>query len=133
MSRAALIAAVLLSGACAHEPQHNSTVPVGRWGGDQIGLDISPSGSGVITLPCAGAVFNGPVRLDVGGHFLTAGTFTQSSGAPAVEPSVPLPANISGRLDNDDTLWLDVATRDGLVVRSAPLRLGREPVIHHCP
>ena len=96
-------------------------------------MDVDPSGSGIVTLPCAAAAFAGPVKLDIGGHFFTAGTFTQGSGAPPVEAPSPVPANISGRLDSDGTLWLDIATLEGRVVESAQLQLGREPVIHHCP
>ena len=133
MRGAAIIALTILSGACAHQQGAASIIPAGRWGGEQVGLDIDPSGSGVVTLPCAGASFAGPLKLDAGGHFLTTGTFTQGSGAPPVEPPTPVPASISGRLDGDGTLWLDIATRDGPVVKSAQLRLGREPVIYHCP
>lgn len=133
----AVIAAALavIASGCAHgEYRPEGTgIPAGRWGGDQIALDIDGAGSGRITLPCAGAAFSGPVKLDIGGHYLTAGTYIQGSGAPPPQPPVPRPANISGRLDRDGTLWLDVATRDGWIVKSARLWRGREPVIHHCP
>jgi hypothetical protein len=132
--RLAGAAALLLAG-CAHgeyQPE-GSTIPAGRWGGEQIAVDIDASGTGLITLPCAGGRFDGPVKLDIGGHFLTVGTFTQGSGAPPSEPPMPVPAIISGRLDRDGTLWLDVATRDSYPVRSARLWRGREPLIHHCP
>ena len=133
MNRAAALA--LLASGCAHGAYHpeGSTIPAGRWGGDQIALDIDASGAGQITLPCAGARFDGPVKLGVGGHFLTEGRFIQGSGAPPPVPPSPVAATISGRLDQDGTLWLDVAARASYPVRSAKLRRGREPVIHHCP
>ena len=128
-------ALALLAAGCAHAPYNpeGATIPAGRWGGEQIALDIDESGSGRITLPCAGASFSGPVKLDIGGHYLVTGTYTQGSGAPPPQPPVPQPANISGRLDSDGTLWIDIAIRDSYPVRSARLRRGREAVIHHCP
>jgi hypothetical protein len=43
-----------------------------------------------------------------------------------------VPANISGRLDRDGTLWLDIALRDSYPVRSARLHLGVEPKLLRC-
>ena len=132
--RIAVLAVLLLAG-CAHGEYHpeGTLLPTGQWGGDQIGLEVDASGAGQISLPCASARFEGPIKLDIGGHFFTSGTYTQGSGAPPTQPPAPVPANIGGRLDQDGTLWLDVATRDSYSVRSARLWRSRESVIHHCP
>jgi hypothetical protein len=119
-----LAALALLASSCAHAPERGTTLPAGQWGGDQVALEISPDGLGRITMSCAEAEFAGPVKLDVGGHFLTSGSYTRGTGVATTEPPVAVPATISGRLDPGGVLWLDVATRDSYPVRSARLQRG---------
>lgn len=127
--RMAAAALVMLAG-CATVPPAGHLA--GSWGGDQVALEIAADGSGRIELSCASAEFAGPVKLDIGGHFLTSGRFFRGTGVAMVEPPLPVPANISGRLDANGTLWLDIALRDSYPVRSAKLKRGAEPVLMRC-
>src|SRR3954447_6653101 len=76
--KCALALAVLLGG-CVSAPglsRERESIPPGQWGGDQIALDVSADSRGHVELSCASAEFTGPVKLGVGGHFLTrAGSF----------------------------------------------------------
>lgn len=130
--RTAIVLGALLAGGCATTDRAPAPL-AGRFGGDQAELLIDDAGGGRVILPCAAAAFEGPVMLDAGGHWLKAGTFTQGSGAPPPEPPQPQPANISGRLDRDGSLWLSIATRGGLVVNNARLYRDRATTIAFCP
>lgn len=107
-------------------------LPPGKWGGDQIALEISEDGRGRIELSCGSAEFAGPVKLDIGGHFLTEGRYARGTGVAMMNPPPPVAATISGRLDAGGVLWLDIATRDSYPVRSARLRRGAEPQLLRC-
>ena len=131
--RLATAAALLLAG-CVHgeyRPE-GSTIPAGRWGGDQIALEIRGDGSGRIELSCASAEFTGPVKLDIGGHFLTSGRYWRGTGVAMRDPPPPAPASISGRLDRNGILWLDIALAESYPVRSARLELGATPKLLRC-
>ncbi|MES2000792.1 MAG: hypothetical protein V4444_00550 [Pseudomonadota bacterium] len=129
-----LVAAIVMSG-CATAPPgagNEVTLPPGQYGGDQIALDVAADGGGHIELSCASAEFTGPVKLDPGGHFLTAGSYTRGTGVATIQPPPSLPANISGRLDSDGTLWLDIALRDSYPLRSVRLKRGAAPNLMRC-
>jgi hypothetical protein len=135
MSRHAALALFLVSAGCARSweaSEEGRTLPPGQWGGDQIGLEISATGRGHVSLSCGSADFTGPVKLDVGGHFLTAGTYTRKTGVETVDGPVPVPANISGRLEPGGVLWLDVAIARAYPVRSARLRRGAAAKLVGC-
>lgn len=134
MRTPALLVALALAGCATATGSSNDgqMLPVGQWGGEQIALDIAADGSGRIELSCASAEFDGPVKLDVGGHFLTAGRFALGTGVAMKDPPPPVPANISGRLDETGTLWLDIALRDSYPVRSARLKRGATPNLLRC-
>lgn len=116
----------------AEPDRHGQALPSGDWGGDQIALHVAPDGSGTIEMSCASARFAGPVTVDVGGHFLTAGTFTRGTGVETMQPPPSVNANISGRLDQDATLWLDIALGDSYPVRSARLTRGAPAKLLRC-
>ncbi len=126
---AILVTTPALAG-CAYHPEGN--VLAGHWGGDQASLAIDPDGRANIRMGCASADFDGPVKLDVGGHWLRDGTFTQGSGAPPPVPPSPVPAMIGGRLDRDGTLWLSIATSDGQRLDNAKLYRNRQPGFALC-
>ena len=135
MSRHAGLALLLVSAGCVHSgaaPGDGRTIPPGQWGGDQIALEISANGRGHVSLSCGSADFRGPVKLDVGGHFLTAGTYTRGSGVETVDGPTPVPASISGRLDPGGALWLDIAIARAYPVRSARLHRGVAPKLVRC-
>lgn len=135
MIRALAIGLLLAAGGCAQSIEsatRPATLPAGRWAGEQIELAIDSDGHGRISLPCASAEFTGPAKLDVGGHFLANGTFTHGTGVETIEPPMAVPASISGRLDGNGLLWLDVATRQGYPVRSARLRRGSASNLMRC-
>lgn len=129
-ARAAILLAGLALASCAHRPE--GTALTGNWGGGEASLSIDGDGHAEIRMGCAGAAFEGPTRLDVGGHWLRPGTFTQGSGAPPPVPPTPVPAMISGRLDRDGTLWLSIATSDGQRLDNAKLYRNREPGFALC-
>lgn len=131
MKRPAIAAALLLAHCATPNPDGRATL-VGRWGGEQIALALSADGSGRIDLSCAFATFAGPVMLDVGGHFLTNGEYVRGTGVATVDPPAAIPATISGRLDRDGILWLDIAAGGSYPVRSARLRRGAEPQLLRC-
>ena len=123
----------LLASGCAHQAgSSDGQMLSGQWGGDQIALEIAADGSGQIEMSCASAAFAGPVKLDIGGHFLTAGQFTRGTGVAMINPPPPVPANISGRLDQGGVLWLDIALADSYPVRNARLRRGAAPNLLRC-
>ena len=127
--------AALSLAACASAPgpaSQGDTLPPGRWAGEQIALEISPSGGGHIELSCASAEFLGPVKVDVGGHFLTEGRFARGTGVATQDGPAWVPANISGRVDPGGVLWLDIALRDSYPVRSARLEHGAEANLLRC-
>ncbi|GAA4711199.1 hypothetical protein H9L13_02315 [Sphingomonas lutea] len=133
--RNALILFSLIASGCASAPQPShvgGNLPSGRWGGDQVALEISADGSGRIEMSCATAEFAGPVKVDVGGHFLTDGRFARGTGVATREGPEWVPATISGRVDGRETLWLDIALRDSYPVRSARLTRNAEPNLLRC-
>ena len=132
MKAIALLA--LLGCGCAHHAAsiEGQRIPAGQWGGDQISLEIAADGSGRIELSCASAAFAGPVKLDIGGHFLTAGQINRGTGVATMEPPPAVPANISGRLDQGGVLWLDIALADSYPVRNARLQRGAAPNLLRC-
>lgn len=129
-ARAAILLAGLALASCAHRPE--GVALTGTWGGGEASLSIDGDGHAEIRMGCASAAFDGPTPLDVGGHWLRSGTFTQGSGAPPPVPPQSVPANISGRLDRDGTLWMSIATLDGLKLRDARLYRNREPGFALC-
>ena len=132
MQRVTLLALLAAGCSAVPLPPGSPTLPPGQWGGDQVGLVIGPDGSGRIEMSCASAEFDGPVSLDSGGHFLVAGRFRSGTGVAMIDPPPPVAANISGRLDGPDDLWLDIALRDSYPLRNARLRRGREPALLRC-
>ena len=127
--------ALVVVGGCAAAPglsREEGTLPPGQWGGDQIALEISADGSGHVELSCGSADFAGPVKVGLGGHFLTTGRYVRGTGVATMEPPASVPANISGRLDRGGILWLDIAVRDAYPVRSARLQRGVEPKLLRC-
>ncbi len=129
-----LLALVALAG-CVSAPNPSNAkqmLPAGQWGGEQVALEIAGDGSGRIELSCASAEFAGPVKLDVGGHFLTSGRFSRGTGVAMMNPPPPVPAQISGRLDRGGVLWLDIALADSYPVRRARLKRGAVPNLVRC-
>ena len=135
MSRTLPLALAFLASGCA-QPIQSASVPqafaAGRWAGDQVELELFPDGHGLVTLPCAKVEFAGPLKRDIGGHFLAAGLLTSSAGPDTRPPRSAVPANVSGRLDPGGILWLDVALRDSYPVRSVRLRRGSSSNLLRC-
>lgn len=133
--RTVWISAAIAIAGCTAGPQRpvpGQIIPAGQWGGEQIALDVAADGSGRIEMSCASAEFNGPVSLDSGGHFLTAGRFAAGTGVAMKDAPPPVPANISGRLDPGGILWLDIALAGSYPVRNARLKRGATPNLLRC-
>lgn len=131
--RLAMTPLVLAASSCMTTSVNGGQALSGRWGGEQIELSFDDAGDGRIALPCASATIEGPVTLDVGGHWMKSGTYTQGSGAPPPAPPIPIPANISGRLDADGTLWISLATSEGMKVENLKLHRDRAATLYFCP
>lgn len=130
--KSAIAIALPLPAACAALPVTPVSLPPGQWGGEQIALEVAPDGSGRIELSCGSAGWTGPVKVDVGGHFLTFGHYERGTGVAMQSPPPPEPASISGRLDRSGILWLDIALRDTYPVRSARLQRGAAANLMRC-
>lgn len=122
-----------LLAACVHPAGIEGSRLSGNWGGSEASLSIDADGRGTIMMGCASAQVDGPITLDVGGHWLRSGSFTQGSGAPPPVPPTPVPAMVSGRLDADGTLWLSIATSNGQPLSNSKLYRDREPSFFICP
>jgi hypothetical protein len=123
----------LLSGCATLErSEHANILLTGHWGKPGIGVTMHGEG-GSVHWACASAQFQGAARTDIGGHFLKAGTYRVLGRSVAGGTAASEPANISGRLNADGSLWVDVSIRSGQLVRSQRLNRVKSPVVTSCP
>ncbi len=130
MRRAVLILSLAAS-ACANVPP--AGVPLtGRWGGDHVGLHLTPSG-GTLDYDCAAGRIDGPVLPRADGTFQAAGTHTPGTGGPEREGVVPrsYAAQYDGSV-RGDRMTLQVRVETGVLVGPFTLRRGAEPMLMRC-
>ncbi|HUQ13489.1 MAG TPA: hypothetical protein VM055_04360 [Novosphingobium sp.] len=75
----ASIAASLTAG-CATPPTPGAAL-LGNWGGEHIGLELTPTG-GRLAYDCAAGTIDGPLAPDRGGRFAASGTHSPGHGGP---------------------------------------------------
>ena len=122
--RRALLLVALGASACASVPP--AGVPLtGRWGGDHVGLDLTPSG-GTLDYDCAAGRIDGPVLPRADGTFQAVGTHTPGTGGPEREGVVP--PSYAARYDGlgsgrpDDPAGASRDRRPGGTVHAPPRR-----------
>jgi len=108
-----------------------TSVPVGSFGGMNIGLAVTAAG-GTITLPCGSTgTITPPLPLDATGHFSAAGTITPASNGgvqPVGSGPKPYAAQFTGTTDGK-TLNLTITpnTSTGLSAATYTLTYGATP------
>ena len=128
-ARRVLLALVLL-GACGRD-EVPSTLPVGTWGGDDVGFVVSAD-SAHIHLGCTRGDITGPIPIAAGGTFDVVGR--HNVDAFPVDLEIFHPARYSGRLHGNDRLTIEVTLTDtGRRLGPAEAFLGREPRLGNCP
>ena len=125
------LALALAASACASVPP--AGVPVtGRWGGDHVGLELTPSG-GTLDYDCAAGRIDGPVLPRADGTFQAFGIHTPGTGGP--ERVGVVPPSHSARYDGSlrgDSMTLQVRVETGVLVGPFTLRRGAEPLLMRC-
>jgi hypothetical protein len=116
----------------AWRSEHANILLSGHWGRPGIGVTMHSEG-GSVHWACASAQFQGAARTDIGGHFLKAGTYEVLGRSAPQSTAASEPANISGRLDADSSLWADVSIPSGQLFRSQRLSRVKSPVVTSCP
>lgn len=131
MHRFCLLAAILLSAGCATVSSAGRVA--GNWGGQHIGLALTPTG-GSVDYDCAAGRIDEPLIADAHGRFVARGSHTPGTGGPEREGEVrpSYPATYSGSVRGDRMLLrVDVPAR-GFVIGPYELRRGAEPILMRC-
>ena len=130
MRARALLVALALLGACGRD-EVPSTLPVGTWGGDDVGLVVSADAAH-IHLGCTRGDIAGSIPVGPGGTFEVSGR--HNVDAFPVDLGIFHPARYTGRLHGADRLTIEVTLTDtGLRLGPAEAFLGREPNLGPCP
>lgn len=130
MKRSLLFGLPLLA-ACAAVPPSASPI-TGEWGGQHVGLSLTPAG-GRLEYDCAAGTVLGPLRMNRDGTFIVEGTHTPSSGGPEIEGRV-LPSysvRYSGSVRGNG-MSFQGRVENGLLLGPFTLRRGAEPIIFRC-
>lgn len=121
----------LLASACASVPP--AGVPLtGRWGGDHVGLELTPNG-GTLDYDCAAGRIDGPVVPRADGTFQAVGTHTPGTGGP--ERVGVAPTSYAAQYDGSvrgDRMTLQARVETGVLVGPFTLRRGAEPMLLRC-
>ncbi len=106
---------------------------LGSWGGQHVGLVLTPSG-GTLDYDCADGRIVEPLIKARDGQFQGSGWHRPGHGGPVREGEVlpTWPARYSGSVRGDwMTLRVDVPER-GIVIGPYRLRRGAEPILMRC-
>ena len=128
-----LVAALLLiaAGPCAKDLA--GPLSQSEWGGEHIGLTVSPSG-GAIEYDCASGTIDQPIVAGSSGNFIAQGTHTKGHGGPMMQGEIPdrHPARYDGWTDGE-TMRLTVTLTDaGEKMGSFTLTRGQSPRVFRC-
>lgn len=122
---------LLLTAGCASVPP--AGVPLtGRWGGEHVVLELTPSG-GTLEHDCAAGRIDGPVLPRPDGTFQASGTHTPGTGGR--ERAGVVPPSYAARYDGSvrgDRMTLQVRVENGVLVGPFTLRRGVEPMLRRC-
>lgn len=131
----ALILASLAGAATACTTATLAGPLTGLWGGQHIGLTLTPAG-GRLDYDCAAGQIDGPVVLRRDGDFEASGTHTPSIGGPErvgeVRPSFP--ASYRGRVSGSKMMLSVEAQLPSGTTKMGPfaLRRGVTPLLLRC-
>ena len=130
MNRGLLFSLPLLA-ACAAVPA--ASLPVtGEWGGQHVGLSLTPAG-GTLEYDCAAGTMMGPLMMKRDSTFIAEGTHTPGWGGPEIDGQV-LPSyrvRYSGSV-RGDTMSLQGRVENGVLLGPFTLGRGAEPIITRC-
>lgn len=132
MRRLFLLALVPLAAGCAGTMAPGSPL-TGRWGGEHVGVTLTPGG-GRVEYDCASGSIDQPVMPAADGRFAASGTHVPGQGGPAQVGYTPPshPARYSGRVSGDVMdIEVDVPAL-GTKLGPYRLRRGAEPTIFRC-
>lgn len=105
----------------------------GTWGGEHIGLDVTPQG-GQVEYDCAHGTVDQRIVPDARGHFDVRGTHVREHGGPIRkdESADSHPARFVGEIKGD-TMMLTVTESDTKeVVGTFTLVFGQTPRVMKC-
>jgi hypothetical protein len=104
-----------------------------EWGGDHVGLTVSPTG-GTLEYDCASGTIDQPVVAAANGNFVAQGTHTIGHGGPIMVGEIPdrHPARYEGWTDGR-TMKLSVTLTDnGQKLGDFTLARGQSPHVFRC-
>jgi hypothetical protein len=126
-------ALLVLTSCAAMNPPKPPPPLAGSWGGQHIGLSLTPEG-GTVDYDCASGRIDGPVVPNAIGEFHVRGTHTASAAGPVREGQVPqsLPALYSGSVKGSVITLEVVVPATGLVIGPTELQQDRPPQLTRC-
>src|SRR5262245_54892968 len=129
--RAIVLLSLLLAAA-----QCTSTVPEtldGDWGGQHVGMVVTPSGA-QLEYDCAHGRITEPLRPDEDGEFVAAGGHVREHGGPIRqdEQIVELPARYVGRVRGGRMTLRVELSADGTTLGTFELERGASPNVFKC-
>jgi hypothetical protein len=127
--------AVLVTGMAFCSPTYDASlsVPIGAWGGDHIGLEVTDKGAQA-DFDCAHGRIDEPMTLDGGGRFDARGSFTAEGPGPQREGQNPpdQSARYSGRVQGSTMTITISLTESGETLGPFALTRGKTPKITKC-
>lgn len=122
---------LLFAAGCASVPP--AGIPLtGSWGGEHVGLELTPTG-GTADYDCAAGRIEGPLLPRADGSFQASGTHTPGTGGP--ERIGVVPPSYAARYEGSvrgDRMTLLVRVENGILVGPFTLRRGAQPILMRC-
>src|SRR5690242_8973612 len=110
-----------------------STLAVGTWGGQHIGLQVTGTGA-TYDLDCAHGTIEGPIALDAAGRFTARGTYVQEHGGPTRAEETPNSQAVTytGTVQGNQLSLVITDTASGTELGKFTLGLGENPRVLKC-
>jgi hypothetical protein len=107
--------------------------PIGNWGGDRIGLEVTEKGMRA-DLDCAHGTVDEPLSFDTSGRFDQKGLYVQESPGPEREGQLPQPkpARYAGRVQGSMMTLTITLLENGETIGPFSLTKDRLPRIMKC-
>ena len=118
---------------CSPTYDASPSVPIGTWGGDHIGLEVTDKGAQA-DFDCAHGSIDEPMTLASDGRFDARGSYTRETPGPLREGQggQAVPARYSG-LVQGSTMTITISlTESGETVGAFTLTRGKTPKITKC-
>jgi hypothetical protein len=128
-----LIASLLLAAAGPCAKDLAGPIAASEWGGEHVGLTVTPMG-GTLEYDCAAGTIDQPIVTAVDGNFVAIGTHSPGHGGPIMQGEVPprFPARYDGWTDGE-TMKLTVTRTDtGEKLGTFTLARGESPRVFRC-